>query len=146
MSFNFLFPCPQTTQNTGEGFPSCLTARLSLQPKSRISLASDDSSLEYRRKSAGSPQIAGSSASAYGSSSSPGGNGSHSTTNNTTTINNNNVYNNPNLNASHLAEPYIYSFDEVERHPDGTVVLRCASSKEHIIDRESEIVRDRAKS
>lgn len=93
----------------GEGFPGCFAARLSLQPKSRMSVANDDSSLEYRRKSAGSPHnVSGSSVSTSFCSNNSGSN------------NNNNNWNNNN----HLAEPYIYSFDEVERHADGTVVLR----------------------
>lgn len=108
MFINSISHCSRS--RTGDGFPGCLTARLSLQPKSRISLASDDSTLEYRRKSAGSSQTVGS-----GASTALAG----------CTMNNNNaVYNNQNLNASHLAEPYIYAFDEVERHADGTVVLR----------------------
>lgn len=70
-------------------------ARLSLQPKlSRASLASDDTPTEYRRKSAGSPN-----ATVYNT-----GSGFGSVSNN--------------------ADPYIYAFDECERHPDGTVVLR----------------------
>ncbi|XP_055322318.1 uncharacterized protein LOC129578170 isoform X3 [Sitodiplosis mosellana] len=74
---------------------SSFSARLSLQPKlSRASLISDDTPTEYRRKSAGSPN-----ATVY---STAGGFGS----------------------VSNNADPYIYAFDECERHPDGTVILR----------------------
>ncbi len=73
----------------GDGYSGInFAARLSLQPRpSRSSIASDDNSFEYRRKSSG---------------------GSHYSVSST----NNN------------AEPYIYACDDVERHPDGTVVLR----------------------
>lgn len=84
---------------TGDNFSGCSSynARLSLQPKlSRASLISDEAPSEYRRKSAGSPN-----ASALNSQGSQGF-GS----------------------AGNNAEPYIYAFDECERHPDGTVVLR----------------------
>ncbi|XP_055383504.1 phosphatidylinositol 3-kinase 2-like [Condylostylus longicornis] len=81
--------------STGESTSSAYGPRLSLQPKSsRASLVSDDSSLEYRRKSSGSthsgPPLLG--------------------------------YNNNNSNYG--IDPYIYSSDEYERHADGTVVLR----------------------
>lgn len=70
-------------------------ARLSLQPKhSRASLTSDEASIEFRRKSAGSPN-------------SPAA-----------------ALNSQNLFSSASAEPYIYAFDECERHADGTVILR----------------------
>ena len=85
----------------GDGFPasSAFKNRFSFQGKSsRISLTSDDSSLEYRRKSAGSPH----------------------NINVAFANNNNNNYSNANNNDA----PYIYAFDEVERHADGTVVLR----------------------
>ncbi|GAB0088268.1 hypothetical protein DMENIID0001_026620 [Sergentomyia squamirostris] len=77
-----------------EGFPSTgFAARLSLQPRTspRISLTSDDSSLDYRRRSADSRFP-------------------------TTSTTSNSAINN--------TEPYIYAFDDLERHADGTVVLR----------------------
>lgn len=100
---------------TGEGFPGCFAARLSLQPKGRISLASDDSSLEYRRKSAGSPQT---------TSSHPQQATNNNNSNSFGNINHQAPHQPQNLNASHLDEPYIYAFDDCERHADGTVVLR----------------------
>uniref|UniRef100_A0A1B0EX18 Uncharacterized protein n=1 Tax=Phlebotomus papatasi TaxID=29031 RepID=A0A1B0EX18_PHLPP len=79
-----------------EGFSNTsFAARLSLQPRTspRISLTSDDSSLDYRRRSAGSPYT-------------------FPTTSTTSSS------------AVNSAEPYIYAFDDLERHSDGTVVLR----------------------
>lgn len=73
-------------------------ARLSLQPKhSRASLTSEEASIEFRRKSAGSPN-------------SPAA-----------ALNSQNLFS---CGSSASAEPYIYAFDECERHADGTVILR----------------------
>ncbi|CAD7088210.1 unnamed protein product [Hermetia illucens] len=75
--------------------------RWSLQPKSsRASLASDDSGLEFCRKSSGSthsgpPMIGGTSGTSGG----------------TDTL-------------GEPAKSYVYVCDDLERHPDGTVVLR----------------------
>jgi hypothetical protein len=83
-----------TSYNTN---PTRLNLLQQLTPK--ISLTSDDSPLDYRRKSAG-----------------------NATTNHQSNFNFSN--NSSNSNSSYNNEPYIYAFDEVERHSDGTVILR----------------------
>lgn len=90
--FDHLFPGDSIYGSTNFG------ARLSLQPKhSRASFTCDESSIDFRRKSAGS---------------------SHSPA----AVSISSV-NSPNS-LINSVEPHIYAFDECERHPDGTVILR----------------------